>query len=177
SATRWTRPPRSGRSPPTSTGARSPATSTWPPPRAPRSAPAGVAAGGGGGVPRVRRRARRGLRGWREELCGPVVVVQPFDTDEEAVALANDSAYGLNAMVFTESLRRAHRVAAAVRAGTIWVNCFFVRDLRAPCGGYKDSGIGREGGSYSREFFTEAKAVVMQLGRTAQRRGAARHSR
>ena len=56
-----------------------------------------------------------------------------------------------------------HRVAAAVRAGTIWVNCFFVRDLRAPFGGYKDSGIGREGGSYSREFFTEAKAVVMQL--------------
>jgi aminomuconate-semialdehyde/2-hydroxymuconate-6-semialdehyde dehydrogenase len=99
----------------------------------------------------------------REEIFGPVVVVQPFDTDEEAVALANDSAYGLNAMVFTESLRRAHRVAAEVRAGTIWVNCFFVRDLRAPFGGYKDSGIGREGGSYSREFFTEAKAVVMQV--------------
>jgi len=66
-------------------------------------------------------------------------------------------------MVFTESLRRAHQVAAAVRAGTIWVNCFFVRDLRAPFGGYKASGIGREGGGYSREFFTEAKAVVMQL--------------
>jgi len=99
----------------------------------------------------------------REEIFGPVVVVQPFDTEEEAVALANDSAYGLNAMVFTESLRRAHRVAAEVRAGTIWVNCFFVRDLRAPFGGYKDSGIGREGGAYSREFFTEAKAVVMQL--------------
>ena len=99
----------------------------------------------------------------REEIFGPVVVVQPFDTDEEAVALANDSAYGLNAMVFTESLRRAHQVAAEVRAGTIWVNCFFVRDLRAPFGGYKDSGIGREGGGYSREFFTEAKAVVMQL--------------
>ena len=99
----------------------------------------------------------------REEIFGPVVVVQPFDTDEEAVALANDSAYGLNAMVFTESLRRAHRVAAEVRAGTIWVNCFFVRDLRAPFGGYKDSGIGREGGGWSREFFTEAKAVVMQL--------------
>jgi aminomuconate-semialdehyde/2-hydroxymuconate-6-semialdehyde dehydrogenase len=70
----------------------------------------------------------------REEIFGPVVVVQPFDTDEEAVALANDSPYGLNAMVFTESLRRAHQVAAAVRAGTIWVNCFFVRDLRAPFG-------------------------------------------
>jgi aminomuconate-semialdehyde/2-hydroxymuconate-6-semialdehyde dehydrogenase len=99
----------------------------------------------------------------REEIFGPVVVVQPFDTDEEAVGLANDSPYGLNAMVFTESLRRAHRVAAAIRAGTIWVNCFFVRDLRAPFGGYKDSGIGREGGHHSREFFTEAKAVVMQV--------------
>jgi aminomuconate-semialdehyde/2-hydroxymuconate-6-semialdehyde dehydrogenase len=106
---------------------------------------------------------RQDMRVCREEIFGPVVVVQPFDSDEEAVALANDSAYGLNAMVFTESLRRAHRVAAAVRAGTIWVNCFFIRDLRAPFGGYKDSGIGREGGAYSREFFTEAKAVVMQL--------------
>ena len=106
---------------------------------------------------------RQDMRVCREEIFGPVVVVQPFDTDEEAVAMANDSAYGLNAMVFTESLRRAHRVAAAVRAGTIWVNCFFVRDLRAPFGGYKDSGIGREGGAWSREFFTEAKAVVMQV--------------
>ena len=106
---------------------------------------------------------RQDMRVCREEIFGPVVVVQPFDTDEEAVTLANDSAYGLNAMVFTESLGRAHRVAAAIRAGTIWVNCFFVRDLRAPFGGYKDSGIGREGGGYSREFFTEAKTVVMQL--------------
>jgi aminomuconate-semialdehyde/2-hydroxymuconate-6-semialdehyde dehydrogenase len=106
---------------------------------------------------------RQDMRVCREEIFGPVVVVQPFDGDDEAVRLANDSPYGLNAMVFTESLRRAHRVAAAIRAGTIWVNCFFVRDLRAPFGGYKASGIGREGGRYSREFFTEAKAVVMQL--------------
>jgi aminomuconate-semialdehyde/2-hydroxymuconate-6-semialdehyde dehydrogenase len=106
---------------------------------------------------------RQHMRVCREEIFGPVVVVQPFDTDQEAVGLANDSPYGLNAMVFTESLRRAHRVAAAVRAGTIWVNCFFIRDLRAPFGGYKDSGIGREGGPWSREFFTEAKAVVMQI--------------
>src|SRR6266540_3878881 len=106
---------------------------------------------------------RQDMRICREEIFGPVVVVQPFDDDDEAVRLANDSPYGLNAMVFTESLRRAHQVAAAIRAGTVWVNCFFVRDLRAPFGGYKDSGIGREGGSYSREFFTEAKAVVMQL--------------
>jgi aminomuconate-semialdehyde/2-hydroxymuconate-6-semialdehyde dehydrogenase len=106
---------------------------------------------------------REDMRICQEEIFGPVVVVQPFDTDEEAVALANDSPYGLNATVFTESLGRAHRVAAAVRAGTIWVNCFFVRDPRAPFGGYRDSGVGREGGRYSRDFFTEAKAVVTQL--------------
>jgi aminomuconate-semialdehyde/2-hydroxymuconate-6-semialdehyde dehydrogenase len=99
----------------------------------------------------------------REEIFGPVVTVQPFDTEDDAVTLANDTPYGLNAMVFTENLRRAHRVAAALRAGTIWVNCFFVRDLRAPFGGYRDSGIGREGGRYSRDFFTEAKAVVMEI--------------
>jgi aminomuconate-semialdehyde/2-hydroxymuconate-6-semialdehyde dehydrogenase len=66
-------------------------------------------------------------------------------------------------MVFTENLRRAHRVAGALCAGTVWVNCFFVRDLRAPFGGYKDSGIGREGGRHSREFFTEAKTVVIEI--------------
>jgi aminomuconate-semialdehyde/2-hydroxymuconate-6-semialdehyde dehydrogenase len=103
------------------------------------------------------------MRVCREEIFGPVVVVQPFETEDEAVTLADDSPYGLNAMVFTESLRRGHRVAARLRAGTIWVNCFFVRDLRAPFGGYKDSGIGREGGRYSREFFTEPKAVVMEI--------------
>ena len=99
----------------------------------------------------------------REEIFGPVVVVHPFDTEEEGVALANDTRFGLNAMVFTESLGRAHRVAAALDAGTVWVNCFFIRDLRAPFGGTGDSGVGREGGTFSREFFTEPKAVVMQI--------------
>ena len=99
----------------------------------------------------------------REEVFGPVVTVTPFDTELEAVAAANDSPYGLNAMVFTENLSRAHRVAAALRAGTIWTNCFFVRDLRAPFGGFADSGWGREGGNFSREFFTEPKAVVMAI--------------
>ncbi|WP_028652200.1 aldehyde dehydrogenase [Nocardioides halotolerans] len=98
-----------------------------------------------------------------EEVFGPVVTLHPFDTEEEAVRLANDSPYGLNAMVFTENLSRAHRVAAALRAGTVWVNCFFIRDLRAPFGGVGDSGVGREGGTFSREFFTEPKAVVMQV--------------
>ncbi|MHA6793655.1 aldehyde dehydrogenase [Pseudonocardia bannensis] len=98
-----------------------------------------------------------------EEIFGPVVTVTPFDTEAEAVAAANDSPYGLNAMVFTENLSRAHRVAAQLRAGTIWTNCFFIRDLRAPFGGFADSGWGREGGNFSREFFTEPKAVVMAI--------------
>ena len=98
-----------------------------------------------------------------EEIFGPVVTVTPFDTEAEAVREANDSPYGLNAMIFTENLSRAHRVAAQLRAGTIWTNCFFIRDLRAPFGGFADSGWGREGGNFSREFFTEPKAVVMAI--------------
>ncbi len=98
-----------------------------------------------------------------EEIFGPVVVVHPFDTEEQAVTAANDTPYGLNAMVFTENLSRAHRVSAALKAGTVWANCFFIRDLRAPFGGVGDSGVGREGGNFSREFFTEPKAVVMAI--------------
>jgi aminomuconate-semialdehyde/2-hydroxymuconate-6-semialdehyde dehydrogenase len=103
-----------------------------------------------------------------EEIFGPVVTVTPFDTETEAVHAANDSRYGLNAMVFTENLSRAHRVSAQLRAGTIWTNCFFVRDLRAPFGGFGDSGWGREGGTFSREFFTEPKAVVMAIDHRAR---------
>jgi aminomuconate-semialdehyde/2-hydroxymuconate-6-semialdehyde dehydrogenase len=99
----------------------------------------------------------------REEIFGPIVTISPFDTEEEAVNLVNDSPYGLNAMLFTENLTRAHRVSAALVVGTVWVNCFFIRDLRAPFGGAKASGVGREGGNFSREFFTEPKAVVMQM--------------
>jgi aminomuconate-semialdehyde/2-hydroxymuconate-6-semialdehyde dehydrogenase len=99
----------------------------------------------------------------REEIFGPVVVVAPFDSEADAVSAANDTPYGLNAMLFTENLSRAHRVATALTAGTVWVNCFFIRDLRAPFGGVGDSGIGREGGTFSREFFTEPKAVVMSI--------------
>jgi len=102
-------------------------------------------------------------RAWREEIFGPIVVVTPFRNEEEAIRLANDTPYGLNAMLFTENVRRAHRVAAALKAGTVWVNCFFIRDLRAPFGGVGDSGVGREGGLFSREFFTEPKAVVMEI--------------
>ncbi len=101
-----------------------------------------------------------------EEIFGPVCVVSRFDSEDEVVALANDTRYGLNAMLFTENLSRAHRVASRLRAGIVWVNCFFIRDLRTPFGGVGDSGVGREGGDFSREFFTEPKAVVMQINRS-----------
>ena len=94
-------------------------------------------------------------------------MVAPFDTESEAVAAANDTPYGLNAMLFTENLSRAHRVAAALKAGTVWANCFFIRDLRAPFGGVGNSGVGREGGNFSRDFFTEPKAVVMAIAEAA----------
>ncbi len=103
----------------------------------------------------------------REEIFGPVVVVHPFDTEDEVIGLANNTPYGLNAMVFTENLSRAHRVSERLHAGTVWVNCFFIRDLRAPFGGVGHSGVGREGGDFSREFFTEPKAVVMQINRSS----------
>ncbi len=103
------------------------------------------------------------MRVCQEEIFGPVEMMMPFDEVEEAIAIANQSRYGLAGMVWTTDLETAHRVARGVKTGTMWVNCFFVRDLRNPFGGYKDSGMGREGGNYSYAFFTEAKAVVMRL--------------
>lgn len=99
----------------------------------------------------------------QEEIFGPIVTLIPFDTEEEALKIANDTEYGLNGVVWTENLQRAHRISHHVRAGTIWVNCWFVRDLRAPFGGFKKSGIGREGGHHSLEFFTEAKNICIAL--------------
>jgi aminomuconate-semialdehyde/2-hydroxymuconate-6-semialdehyde dehydrogenase len=99
----------------------------------------------------------------QEEIFGPVVTIIPFDTEEEAVQIANNTQYGLNGVIWTENLQRARRISHQVRAGTIWVNCWFVRDLRAPFGGFKKSGIGREGGKHSLEFFTEAKNICIAL--------------
>lgn len=99
----------------------------------------------------------------REEVFGPVVTIQPFDTLDEAIEMANDTPYGLAAMVWTQSLTTANRLAREVKAGNVWINCFFVRDLVLPFGGFKQSGSGREGGDFSYEFFTEAKAVVTKL--------------
>lgn len=107
--------------------------------------------------------ARNDMRVCQEEIFGPVAMVMPFDDIGEAVDIANDSRYGLAGMVWTKNLDTAHRVAREMKTGNVWINCFFVRDLRLPFGGYKDSGIGREGGAYSHEFFTESKAVVIKL--------------
>jgi aminomuconate-semialdehyde/2-hydroxymuconate-6-semialdehyde dehydrogenase len=97
----------------------------------------------------------------QEEIFGPVVTVVPFDEEEEAVALANDVKYGLSAVLQTTNAGRAVRVAGQIDAGTVWINDWFVRDLRVPFGGMKASGIGREGGQYSMEFYTEMKTVCL----------------
>ena len=99
-----------------------------------------------------------------EEIFGPVLTLQAFDTDEEALALANAAPYGLAASLWTADLRRAHRLAAAIEAGVVWVNTWMNRDLRTPFGGVKQSGIGREGGWEALRFFTEAKNVTIDLG-------------
>jgi aminomuconate-semialdehyde/2-hydroxymuconate-6-semialdehyde dehydrogenase len=99
----------------------------------------------------------------QEEIFGPVVTVTPFDSPEEAIAFANGTRYGLSASVWTRDLQKAHRVAAAIDSGTVWVNTWLLRDLRVPFGGMKESGVGREGGFDSLEFFTEAKNVCVKL--------------
>jgi aminomuconate-semialdehyde/2-hydroxymuconate-6-semialdehyde dehydrogenase len=99
----------------------------------------------------------------REEIFGPCCHIRPFDDEAEAVALANDTPYGLCCSIWTENLSRAHRVAARMETGLTWVNCWFLRDLRTPFGGAKQSGIGREGGVHSLEFYTELRNVCVKL--------------
>jgi len=98
-----------------------------------------------------------------EEIFGPVVTLQKFDTEEEAIALANAGTYGLSCTIWTQDISRANRVAAKVEAGISWINCWLLRDLRTPFGGIKNSGVGREGGWEALRFFTEAKNVCVQL--------------
>jgi 5-carboxymethyl-2-hydroxymuconic-semialdehyde dehydrogenase len=102
---------------------------------------------------------------FQEEIFGPVVAITPFDTDEDAVALANDTAYGLAAYVWTNDLKRAHNVAGAIEAGMVWLNSNNVRDLRTPFGGVKASGLGHEGGYRSIDFYTDQQAVHITLGK------------
>ena len=99
----------------------------------------------------------------QEEIFGPVVTLQPFDTEEEALELANYTAYGLAATLWTSDLKRAHRVAAQIESGIVWVNTWLLRDLRTPFGGVKASGLGREGGFDALEFFTEPQNICIKL--------------
>lgn len=99
----------------------------------------------------------------REEIFGPICHVAPFDEEDEAIRLANDSPYGLAATVWTNDLSRAHRVAPRIDAGIVWVNCWNLRDLRTPFGGVKASGIGREGGEHSLDFFSEPVNVCVKI--------------
>ena len=99
----------------------------------------------------------------QEEIFGPVVTVQPFDTEEEVISYANGTTYGLSATVWTQNLSRAHRVGAALKSGIVWINCWLVRDLRTPFGGMKQSGVGREGGEDALRFFTEAKNICVKV--------------
>lgn len=99
----------------------------------------------------------------QEEIFGPVVTVVKFSTEEEVIEMANDVMYGLSASVWTTDIGRAQRTALALKVGTVWINCWLNRDLRVPFGGQKMSGIGREGGKFSWEFFTERKTVCIKL--------------
>ena len=99
----------------------------------------------------------------REEIFGPCCHVRPFDSEAEAVRLANDTPYGLATSIWTQNTARAHRVAKQIHVGITWINCWFLRDLRTPFGGAKQSGIGREGGVHSLEFYTELRNVCLKL--------------
>ncbi|MBI5090716.1 MAG: 5-carboxymethyl-2-hydroxymuconate semialdehyde dehydrogenase, partial [Actinobacteria bacterium] len=109
---------------------------------------------------------RPDMRIFREEIFGPVVCVTPFDDEAEAIQLANDTRYGLAAYIWTNDLRRGHRVAHRIDSGMLWLNSHNVRDLRTPFGGVKESGLGREGGMHSLDFYTEHSIVHVALGDT-----------
>jgi aminomuconate-semialdehyde/2-hydroxymuconate-6-semialdehyde dehydrogenase len=98
-----------------------------------------------------------------EEIFGPVVTLIPFENEEEALQLANATKYGLATSVWTTDLNKAHRVAAKIQSGIVWINCWLLRDLRTPFGGVKNSGVGREGGWEALRFFTEAKNVCVKM--------------
>ena len=99
----------------------------------------------------------------KEEIFGPVCHVAPFDTEEEAVSMANDTKYGLAASIWTTNLKRGHRVAQLMNVGITWVNCWFLRDLRTPFGGARLSGIGREGGMHSLNFYSELNNICIRV--------------
>jgi aminomuconate-semialdehyde/2-hydroxymuconate-6-semialdehyde dehydrogenase len=102
-------------------------------------------------------------RSVKEEIFGPVCHIAPFDSEQEAVAMANDTKYGLAASIWTSNLKRGHRVAQQMNVGITWVNCWFLRDLRTPFGGSGLSGIGREGGMHSLNFYSELNNICIRL--------------
>ncbi len=106
----------------------------------------------------------RDARIFQEEIFGPVVAITPFDTEEEALELANDVKYGLASYVWTNDIRRAHNFAHGIEAGMVWINSHNVRDLRTPFGGVKASGLGQEGGYRSLEFYSHQQAIHITLG-------------
>ncbi len=106
------------------------------------------------------------MRIWREEIFGPVAAIASFRDEADAIRLANDTSYGLAGYVWTSDLARGHRVAQAIEAGMVWLNSHNVRDLRTPFGGVKASGVGREGGESSIDFYTERQLVSVALGDT-----------
>ena len=113
--------------------------------------------------PTVFAGVRNDMKIAREEIFGPVVSAIPFKDIDSVVAAGNDTAYGLSAGVWTRDVQKAHRVAAAMKAGTVWVNCFNVFDAAAPFGGYKQSGYGRELSEQALELYTQTKSVWVQL--------------
>ena len=131
----------------------------------------------GGGVPKLHNKYNNGSYGEptiitglaenarcvKEEIFGPICHIQPFDTDEEAISMANDSVYGLCAAIWTTNLKRAHITASKLETGIVWVNSWFLRDLRTPFGGIKLSGIGREGGLHSINFYSELKNICIKM--------------
>ncbi len=125
--------------------------------------PEGRCSGGYFIEPTVIEGLGRNCRTNMEEIFGPVVTLQSFTTEEEALMLANTSHYGLSATIWTQDVSRAHRVSASVQSGIIWVNTWLLRDLRTPFGGMKNSGTGREGGWDALRFFTEPKNVCIEL--------------
>ncbi|MBT7896687.1 MAG: aldehyde dehydrogenase [Flavobacteriales bacterium] len=99
----------------------------------------------------------------QEEIFGPVLTIIPFNNEEQLIMMANSTKYGLSASIFTENISKGHRVAAAIKSGVVWINTWLLRDLRIPFGGMKQSGVGREGGFKSLEFFTEPKNVCLKI--------------